>query len=277
MPASLPGHAHFSFFLSRIACAQFQVSAAAQRLGDPLRLPQRRLPPALRAPSPPRSRPTIRLHPALNHVAPQHAGSHSRVAACAVGSLVNSTSNPGRRRRFCPPAASSSRPAPTPPVTGSPSSSDSRATLCRHSRSSSARVSAAIRVGCEQEWLPITWPRRCRSRSSALAEKSRSADAVRGDEEMPAPAARLQQVRDRMVKAHAAIVEGEQHGSAPFSSRTVVTRRPRRRNRVQVPREILAPQFVHVRAFAGKSARFEIAVLHHVVIHDRVRPHALLH
>ncbi len=46
----------------------------------------------------------------------------------------------------------------------------------------------------------------------ALSEKSRRTDAISGDEEMAAPAARLEEVRDRMMKAHAAIVEGKEHG-----------------------------------------------------------------
>ena len=105
-----------------------------------------------------------------------------------------------------------------------------------------------------------------------FGQKTGGADTFRGDEEMAPPAAAFKQVRDGVMEAHAAIVEGEQDRRAlQIANRG--DGRSRGGDGVQVAREILAAQFVNVRAFAGESAGFEVAVLDYVVIHDRVRPH----
>ena len=85
---------------------------------------------------------------------------------------------------------------------------------------------------------------------------------------------RFQQVRDGVMEAHAAIVEGEQHG-APLEHAHGAHRRRGRGDGIQVAFEILAAQLIDVGAFAGETARLEIAVLHNVVVHDGKRLHGV--
>jgi hypothetical protein len=82
----------------------------------------------------------------------------------------------------------------------------------------------------------------------ALAQEARSADAIRGDEEVSPPSAAFEQVGDRMVEAHAAIVEGEQR--RPFVQiANGGDGRSRGGDGVGVARN-LAAEFVDTRAFA---------------------------
>src|SRR4051812_27054957 len=85
-----------------------------------------------------------------------------------------------------------------------------------------------------------------------LAQKAPAPDAICRNEEMPAPAAPFQQVRNRVVKAHSAVVKGEQYWTA-FQIANRKNRSARGGDRVQVPREIVASQLVDMRAFAGKT------------------------
>jgi hypothetical protein len=107
-----------------------------------------------------------------------------------------------------------------------------------------------------------------------LGQKPGCADAVRGDEEMASPAAAFKQVRDGVMEAHAAIVEGEQDG-APFELANGADRQSGSGDGIEVANEILAAQFVDVGAFARETAGFEIAVFHNVVVHDGKRLHGV--
>ena len=62
--------------------------------------------------------------------------------------------------------------------------SDSIDRLRAHSSSSCGHGQCPIRSGCEQEWLPITWPRARRSRRCLRVTKPARADVIRGDEEV---------------------------------------------------------------------------------------------
>jgi hypothetical protein len=81
-----------------------------------------------------------------------------------TGSEVNSA--------VIPAAAAAARGETTPPgtdatATGAPTISARAAALRLHSVTRRSQRHAAIRSGCEQEWLPITWPRAARSRTCA--------------------------------------------------------------------------------------------------------------
>ena len=107
-----------------------------------------------------------------------------------------------------------------------------------------------------------------------FGHESGRADAVGGDEEMASPAASFEQVRDGVMEAHAAIVEGEQDGAAIELAHSA-DGRGGGGDGIEVAFEIFAAQFVDVGAFAGETAGLEVAVLHNVVVHDGKRLHGV--
>ena len=107
-----------------------------------------------------------------------------------------------------------------------------------------------------------------------FGQKSGGADPIGGDEEMTTPAAALEQIRDRMMKARAAVVKGEQHGAA-FELIHRANGGSGAGDGLEVVLEILAAQFVDVGAFAGKTAGLEVAVFHNIVVHDGKRLHGV--